>query len=116
LSLLYLVLCVNKNQLKMTQTKVLQVEGITAATLLNAVEEIVSRKLAAHQKEANPIEPDFITRQQVADIFKITLPTVHAWSNAGILKPRKIGNKTRYYKVEVLAACKPLPTQNNGNV
>ncbi|MGZ4095762.1 MAG: helix-turn-helix domain-containing protein [Bacteroidia bacterium] len=34
----------------------------------------------------------------------MTLPTVHRWVHAGILKPYKIGNKTRFLLSEVKAA------------
>jgi len=90
------------------QTKVLQVEGINAAALLHAVEDLLNRKISSIQKPAPESEAEFLTRQQVADLFGVTLPTIHAWTNAGILAAYKIANKTRFKKNEVMAACKPL--------
>jgi excisionase family DNA binding protein len=89
-------------------TKVVQVEGIQANALLNAVEDIISRKLSTLQKPEQTNNPEFITRVQVAELFGVSLPTVHAWINAGILTAYKIANKTRFKKEEVLTACKPL--------
>lgn len=91
----------------MTTTKeLLQVEGITSNALLNEVEKLLSTKLAAITTPEP--ETEFITRQQVADIFGISLPTVHAWMNTGILTAYKVGNKTRFKKSEVLQAAKPM--------
>lgn len=94
-------------------SKILQIEGITQNALLNAVEEILHKEFDNLQKQ-QPAPVEFLTRQQVADMFGITLPTVHAWINAGILTAYKIGNKTRFKKLEVLAACKPLKSEKEG--
>lgn len=96
------------------QTKVLQIEGINANALLNAVEDLLTRKLSAFQKPVLDTDTEFLTRNQVAEMFSITLPTVHAWTNAGILTAYKIGNKTRFKKNEVLASCKPLAGKREG--
>ncbi|WP_315820982.1 helix-turn-helix domain-containing protein [Paraflavitalea speifideaquila] len=90
------------------QTNVVQIEGINANALLNAVEDIVSRKLSTINKTEPVTDPEFLTRMQIGELFGVSLPTVHAWTNAGILTAYKIANKTRYKKAEVLAACKPL--------
>ena len=92
----------------METTKITQVEGIHANALLNAVEDIISRNLSTLQKPEPGNNPEFFTRAQVAELFGVSLPTVHAWTNAGILTAYKIANKTRFKKEEVFAACKPL--------
>lgn len=89
-----------------TQKQVLQIESIGSNALLNEVEKLLNKTLAT--LAAKPQEPELITRQQVAEIFGITLPTVHSWTNTGILQAYKIGNKTRFKKSEVLQACKPI--------
>lgn len=96
------------------QSTIVQIEGVSANTLLNAVEDIVSRNLSAIQKPTPVADPEFMTRVQIAELFGVSLPTVHAWTNAGILTAYKIANKTRYKKVEVLAACKPLAKGKEG--
>lgn len=85
--------------------RILQVECISSNQLLNAVSDLMDEKLAKMQSSQTPPEDSsFITRQDVADLFRISLPTVHAWMNAGILTPYKIGNKTRFILREVKAA------------
>lgn len=81
-----------------------QVEGVTVGALLSEVERIVKKEMAGLVAAPTPEREVFVSRQQVADMFSVTLPTVHAWMNAGILKPYKIGNKTRFLLHEVKAA------------
>ncbi|MBS1776916.1 MAG: helix-turn-helix domain-containing protein [Bacteroidetes bacterium] len=88
------------------QKQLIQIEQIDSSILLQQFEAI-NKRLDVISKTAQPKEPeDYITRQDVADMFKISLPTVHAWINAGILKPYKIANKTRFLLSEVKAAAK----------
>ena len=90
----------------MAQKILLQVEAITSNALVMEVAKEVSKILDAKltKLQPPPNEDPFITRQDVANMFHITLPTVHSWVNAGILKPYKIGNKTRFLLSEVKAA------------
>ncbi len=81
----------------------LQIENLDSSALLKLFDGLNKRfdELAP----AVPNDPDtYMTRQEVADLFKISLPTVHAWMNTGILKYYKIANKTRFLRGEVLAA------------
>jgi len=89
-----------------TQKQVLQIEGIGSNTLLNEVERILNKALSSIVPKQS--ETELISRQNVADIFNVSLPTIHAWTNAGILKAYKIGHHTRFKKSEVLQACKPI--------
>jgi excisionase family DNA binding protein len=90
----------------MANKTLLQVEVITSDALVMEVEKRLSKLLDAKLSKLSPPanEDPFITRQDVADMFNITLPTVHSWINAKILTPYKIGNKTRFLKSEVKAA------------
>jgi len=88
------------------QKTLLQVEAITSHLLIDEmakqVEKIIDAKL--NKIYRNPQEDRFITRTDVADMFQVSLPTIHGWMNKGILKPHKIGNKTRFLLSEVKAA------------
>jgi excisionase family DNA binding protein len=87
--------------------QILQVETITSNALLKEVERLLNEGFkAVAEKMTPPTNDTYLTRQQVAEMFNVTLPTVHSWMNAGILKPYKIGNKTRFLKSEVLKAAK----------
>ena len=87
--------------------KRLSVEEITKDELLDAISKMLDEKLAKKADAQLPEKDVFITRQQVAEMFTITLVTVHAWVNVGILTPYKIGNKTRFLLREVVASAVP---------
>ncbi|MEO5990319.1 MAG: helix-turn-helix domain-containing protein [Ferruginibacter sp.] len=91
----------------MQSQRILQVENITSKSLFEELGAIISKTLLSISENKQP-ETELITRQQVADIFGISLPTVHSWVNTGILTAYKIGNKTRFNKSEVLQACRPI--------
>lgn len=91
--------------------KQLQIENITFTELKeelkkeltvefkNLLDEVLKRKYSD--------DDSLMTRQQVADYFMVSLPTVHEWMNAGILKSYQIGNKRRFKNSEVQAALAP---------
>lgn len=81
--------------------------------LLKEIDELIKKNL----ESINLIPPDdsLMTRQQVADYFLVTLPTIHAWMKAGILPYFHIGNKTRFKKSEVLGALIPQKNYRREN-
>jgi excisionase family DNA binding protein len=87
----------------MAQKTLLQIEGISSETLFKEFSKIIdARFLKVEQPKTD--EDTFITRQNVADMLHVTLPTVHSWTNSGILKAYKIGKNTRFLLSEVKAA------------
>ena len=50
------------------------------------------------EKETNDV---YLTRRQTAEILKVSLPTLHTWSQKGLLKSHKINSRVRYIKSEV---------------
>lgn len=56
-------------------------------------------------KNFKPKEPEtYLTRQEVADIFKIDLSTVYNWTKRGRLKAYGIGQRVYYKRSEVFNA------------
>ena len=56
------------------------------------------------QTAATDTTTEYITRRDVAKLFKISLVTVHDWTKKSILQAYKIGNKVYYKQSEVQAA------------
>lgn len=50
------------------------------------------------------VRPKYLTRQEVADIYKVSLTTVHDWINSGKLKAVKIGGRVLFPADEVTKA------------
>lgn len=98
----------------MIAKQVLQIDNLEGSLVIKLFDNLNKRldELGSSPKS----DPEtFLTRQEVADLFKISLPTVHAWMNAGILKPYKIANKTRFLRSEVLAAAKDISSKEVGH-
>ena len=86
--------------------KILQVEQLDAQTILGRFEGI-EQALSIIQAAIKPQQTTvFMTREEVAEFLKISLPTLWAWTKNGVLKSYTIGNKVRYIQSEVIAAAK----------
>jgi hypothetical protein len=55
----------------------------------------LNEKFQPHEAE------EYLTREEVAKLFKVDLSTIHNWTKKGILKPYYKGNKVYYLKSEV---------------
>jgi len=44
---------------------------------------------------------EFLTRKEVAEIFKVSIVTLSQWDKVGIIKPYRIGNLIRYKSDEI---------------
>lgn len=83
-------------------TDAILVNGITPQQLTETILNGVRNQLTELKKEFTPKEPeDFLTRMETAKLLKISLTTVHEWSNTGILKMYKVGNRTYFSRKEI---------------
>lgn len=65
--------------------------------LIETFSGIVENQFKQLKKDFTPAKPeDFLTRIELSKLLKISLKTVYVWSNNGILKPMKIGNRTYF--------------------
>ena len=86
----------------MAKKTVLQIEGLSSEALFKEFSKIIDARFSKAEPQTD--EDTFITRQYVANMFHVTVPTVHSWTNSGILKSYKIGKNTRFLLSEVKAA------------
>jgi predicted DNA-binding transcriptional regulator AlpA len=62
-----------------------------------------------------PDLPDYLTSSDLARIFRVTLPTVRAWSEAGILpRPLRLGRCLRWPRAATLEALARLRSGEGG--
>lgn len=91
----------------MTKT-VLQIESIEATDLITRLDRMESAIVALSETSTTSAPPEaapgYITRREVATLFKISLVTVHDWTRKGLLQAYKIGNRVYYKRAEVEAA------------
>lgn len=79
--------------------------GINVDELIEKIGELIDKKLnkeQSHLFSAN--QTNFLSRQEVAQLLKISLPTLNEWTKLGWLQSYKIGNRVLYKSDEVEAA------------
>ena len=85
--------------------------GINLNELLEKIGQVIDSKLnqaAAQNSKQN--QSDFITRRDVADLLKISLPTLNDWTKLGWLQAYKLGNRVLYKKDEIELAVSKVAT------
>jgi len=83
-------------------TDAILVNGVTPQQLTETILKGVKTQLDELKKSYSPKEPDaFLSRMETAKLLKISLTTVHEWSNTGILKMYKVGNRSYFSRKEI---------------
>lgn len=79
----------------------IQLTQLSLDDLKNILDEVISE----HLKDVKKEQPDqLFTRKELAERLSISLPTLHKYSQQGILISYKIGNRIYYRWSEVLKA------------
>jgi excisionase family DNA binding protein len=88
--------------------------GIKIDKLLERIGEIIENKLLDFApKTIIQTQPDYLSRIEVAQLLKISLPTLHEWTKLNWLQSYKIGNRVLYKESEIKEAISKLITQKN---
>ena len=74
--------------------------GIELKDLLNSIGELIDRKLE-QKKLPQSKQNNYLSRQEVCKLLKISLPTLNDWSKLGRLQAYKMGNRVLYKQDEV---------------
>lgn len=88
----------NKPQIQFIQFSPEEFKELITETVKNQFEALSSQTkeiVSSEQKE-------LLTRRETAQLFKVSLVTIHEWSNNGIIKPYKLGNRTYFKYSELL--------------
>lgn len=70
--------------------------------IIQSLSQVIQKENAV--KSINSDEDEFLTRAEVAQLLKITLPTLHDWTKRGIVISYKIGKRVLYRVSEVKEA------------
>ncbi|MDA8910457.1 helix-turn-helix domain-containing protein [Crocinitomicaceae bacterium] len=87
----------------------IQLLQISTEELTNLIKEgIVPELENALQKYLKelPKKDEYLSRKDTADYFGVSLPTIHDWIRKGIITPYKMGNRTYFNKLELIAKLK----------
>ncbi|RTY94326.1 DNA-binding protein [Flavobacterium sp. GSN2] len=73
------------------------------------ITEGVKIQLENFLKHFTPKQPnEYLTRQEVAQMFNVDLSTIHNWSKSGKLNPLGLGSRVYFLRSEIETSLKPL--------
>lgn len=77
-------------------------QNVTPEQLQNEIIKGVKNELEQLKKDFQPKQPsEYLTRNEVAEMLKIDLSSVHNWTKKGKLKAYGIGGRVYYKRNEV---------------
>lgn len=85
--------------LKFIQVTPTELVNLISESVKTQIQELSNYLKASTQKKD---EKEFLTRKEVAELFKVSLVTIHEWCNTGVLKHYKVGNRTYFKYTELL--------------
>lgn len=69
----------------------------------------VKRQLEEFLKNFKPIQTvEYLTRQQVAQIFDVDISTIHNWCKSGKLRPLGLGSRVYFLRSDIENSLIPL--------
>jgi hypothetical protein len=78
----------------------------TPTELVNLISDAVRQELKEINRliDSNTHVPvkELLTRKETAELFAVSLVTIHEWCKTDILKPYKVGNRTYFKRTEVM--------------
>ncbi len=82
-----------------------QLIGISPEQLQDAILSGVKNQIQELKKSFEPKQPtEYLTRNEVAELLKIDLSTLHNWTKSGKLNAYGIGSRVYYERSEVESA------------
>ncbi|MDI5886538.1 helix-turn-helix domain-containing protein [Flavobacterium yafengii] len=73
------------------------------------ITEGVKIQLENFLKHFTPKQPnEYLTRQEVAQMFNVDLSTIHNWCKSKKLNPLRLGSRVYFLRSEIEASLKPL--------
>ena len=91
----------------MTSNSIL-IQNLTIEGLSTLIRSIVREELATvNTKE---VVTRFLSRQEVATLLKISLPTLNEYTHKGIIKGSRVGSRVLCDETQLKEALKDIPT------
>jgi len=75
---------------------------ISLAEIETAFKNAVAEILAQQGNKPHNEHSELITREQTAELLRVSLPTLHNWTKSGLLQSYKIASRVRYKREEVM--------------
>lgn len=84
-------------------------QGINVSDFKELISEVIEEKLKLiPRQELLEKKTVYLNRVEVAELLKISLPTLNNWSKSGIIQAYRIGNRVLYKPEEIDQAVKSV--------
>ena len=81
----------------------------TPQDLQNQINEGVKNQLKEFLEKFQPQQPkEYLSRQNVAQMFGVDLSTIHNWCKSGKLKPLGLGARVYFLRSDIEQSLQPL--------
>jgi predicted DNA-binding transcriptional regulator AlpA len=81
----------------------------TPQDLQNQINEGIQKQLEGFLKHFKPVQPnEYLTRQQVAQMFNVDISTIHNWCKSNKLKPLGLGARVYFLRSDIEQSLQPL--------
>lgn len=91
----------------MTQNSII-LQNVSLSDIEALVSKVIDDKIKSISPTPTNVASKLLTRQETAKLLKISLPTLDNWTNAGLIKAKRIGTRIRYIYTDVEAAIKDM--------
>lgn len=88
----------------------MQMIVVTTTELRHLLRDEINNVLAKEKTNnlSGQSEETLLKRRDIAEMFDVTLVTIHSWMNSGLLPFHRIGGRTFFKKHEVIDALKSV--------
>jgi excisionase family DNA binding protein len=84
---------------------------ISKEELRNIIAEAIKNELANNFNNHNPqLSDGYLTREETAELLKISLPTLDKYTERGIIKGYRLAQSIRFKRFEIEASLLPIQT------
>lgn len=81
--------------------KSIQFIGLSPEEFKQELREEFLKLIATSQKKETISQEEYLTRKEVAELFKVNLSTLHLWCKSGKLKSFGIGNRVYFKRSDI---------------
>lgn len=89
-------------------TNSILIQNLTADELFDNLRSVIREELSLISPKE--LQPQYLSRHEVATLLKISLPTLNEYTRTGIIKGSRIGTRILYAEADVKEAVKAIPT------
>jgi excisionase family DNA binding protein len=84
--------------------------GVKLNELLERIGQLIDAKISHLPQTKTKEQSGYLSRKEVSELLKITLPTLHDWTKLNYLKSYKMGTRVLYKESEVIEMLERVPS------